>query len=173
MTWRTALQRIAAYQAFRRVPLAPDGRPYGPGWFSNPKNWLTTLEHENRRVSVRLSRMATCVRCSTPLAPDSTGDHLIPRCRGGPDGAQNYLPLCGGCNASKGARDLLDWWIASAQPVSALPPDVLCAYARLMYTRCPLDAPAPPYVVVAVQALEASLAPPYRQAFDAITATTP
>ena len=36
---------------------------------------------------------------SAPGAANSAGDHVIARSRGGPEGAQNYLPLCRSCNA--------------------------------------------------------------------------
>jgi HNH endonuclease len=161
MTTRQALVRMHAIQSWHRVPLAKDGRPYGPGIFAG-RAWETRLLDENRRISVRLARIATCLRCTRDLDSGSTGDHIIPRSRGGPDGATNYLPLCRSCNASKGAKDLIEWWLASARSAVELPDDVLCAYARLMYRwsldRGALDEPAPPSLRTAVEQLIAPMA---------------
>jgi hypothetical protein len=43
-----------------------------------------------------------CVWCSTPAWPrDRTVEHLLPRSRGGRDGAHNLLPACRTCNRAR------------------------------------------------------------------------
>ena len=111
--------RLHAIQTWRRLPVTKDGLPYGPGFFAT-RRWLETLGDENRRVSVRLARISCCLACPTALGADSMGDHLLPLSRGGPVGAQNYVPLCRSCNASKGAKDFLGWWQSRGRSVAEL-----------------------------------------------------
>ncbi len=132
MTSGDALVQLHAVQSFLRLPLASDGRSYGPGFFA-ARDWLKGLESENRRVTLRLASRKTCAVCNAVLSGSSTGDHLIPRSQGGPVGAQNFLPLCRFCNASKGNRDFLEWLIEKACDVRTLDLDTVCAYARLKY----------------------------------------
>jgi len=128
-----ALVWLHATQGFLRLPRAKDGRPYAPGYFAR-RNWVETLDvSENRRVSIRLSRHTECVACGQAMNASSTGDHIIPRSKDGPRGAQNYLPLCGNCNPSKGTRDLIEWWHGRGRSVRELPLDVVVAYARLTW----------------------------------------
>lgn len=55
-------------------------------------------------------KLAQGPRCSYCGAADRLSvDHIFPRLKGGRDAADNLLPACRSCNASKGARDLLDW----------------------------------------------------------------
>ena len=162
MTVREALMRLHAIQTWRRLPVTKDGLPYGPGFFAT-RRWLETLGDENRRVSVRLARISCCLACPTALGADSTGDHLMPLSRGGPVGAQNYVPLCRACNASKGAKDFLGWWQARGRSVTELPNDVVVAYARLRY-QAELragdpDRAAEPTLAAAVMAFEPFLPP--------------
>ena len=130
LTYIEALIVVYGAQTFLRLPF-PDGNPYGPGFFIK-RDWIGALKGENRRVSLRLAK-APCIRCKSILPVDSTGDHIIAISIGGPLGAQNYLPPCRPCNASKGKKDLLDWWYDSGRSATDLPYDVLCAYARLMF----------------------------------------
>jgi hypothetical protein len=132
MTNADALVQLHAVQSFLRLPLDEEGRPYGPGFFRR-RNWIAGLEAENRRVTLRLAGKRACAFCGGPLSGSSTGDHLIPVADGGPVGAQNYLPLCRSCNASKGKRDFLDWLAGRSFDVRRLDLDALCAYARLKY----------------------------------------
>lgn len=48
-----------------------------------------------------------CAYCGTsgPLVPD----HVVPLSRGGPRSPENVVPACLACNASKGARTLVEW----------------------------------------------------------------
>jgi hypothetical protein len=95
------------------------------------------------------------------MYPSSTGDHIIPLSDGGPAGAQNYLPLCRSCNASKGRKDFFEWWIQNAKNACDLDNDVICAYARLKFSWLrergkELDA-APDYLYTAIAQLCDSL----------------
>ncbi len=153
-----ALIRLHAMQTYRRI-VEESGKAYGPGLIRR-RNWVRGVqEQENRRVSLRLSKMP-CIKCGTVLSASSTGDHIVPLTKGGPAGAQNYLPLCGKCNASKGSLDLLFWWQKQGRSVADLPHDVICAYARLAWQHVytdRLEEEAPEFLHQAVSSLLATL----------------
>jgi hypothetical protein len=132
MTGADALVQLQAVQSFLRLPLAPDGKVYGPGFF-HTRDWVKSLESENRRVTLRVGSRRSCAVCGGGLSGSSTGDHLIPLAKGGPVGAQNFLPLCRSCNASKGPRDFLEWLSGRSFDIRLLDLDAVCAYARLKY----------------------------------------
>ncbi|MEJ5259162.1 MAG: HNH endonuclease [Anaerohalosphaeraceae bacterium] len=48
-----------------------------------------------------------CVFCSS--AENLQTDHLIPRSRGGADSADNLVPACAACNASRGEQGVFAW----------------------------------------------------------------
>jgi hypothetical protein len=134
----------------------------------NAHTYRTGIRRENRLVSFRLhdhGRNHGCLACGGAIPAGSAGDHLIPTAEGGPDGAQNYIPLCGRCNSSKGVKDLFDWWIGhlgkSLGDLGAALRDVLCAYARLTWahhdSRGTLDDPAGDHLRSAVRELADSL----------------
>lgn len=166
LTVGDALAQLLAVQGWTHLPLAKDGLPYGPGFF-HKRNWFRALSNHNRRVSFRLQRYGRCLRCAEELPEDSTGDHLVPRSRGGPDDAQNYAPLCKRCNVGKRARDFAEWWTSSGLSLASLPQrvaaDVLCAYARLRYRLAlddgDLDSPAPSYLCAFLSDAKSSLVP--------------
>ncbi len=113
--------------------LARNRNEFGPSWFRS-QGLMTGICRENRGILFALIRRETCLCCEALLTPNSTGDHIVSRDAGGPDGAQNYMPLCRSCNSSKGSNDLLHWWIVKKQrSVLELPAEVLTAYARLTY----------------------------------------
>ena len=102
----------------------------------NADTFLAGIQRENRSVSFRLYVHGVfngCLGCGRLLPPDSEGDHLLARNNGGPEGAQNYLPLCGKCNSSKGACDFLEWWAGQGRSAAELSADVVCAYARVAW----------------------------------------
>lgn len=172
MTYRAALLRLYALQGWMRLPLARDGKPYGPGWF--PKtDWRKVAHNPNRRVTLRLARRGTCLACDEPLPSTSTGDHLIPLKEGGPRGVANYLPLCRRHNASKGSRDFLEWWLETGLDAARLDPDAICAYARLYYQNTPeerLDGPASEHLVRVIEVLAIKLpSDEHRAALNRIT----
>lgn len=145
-TTRAALIAIYAIQEWKRAKTL-DGGYYAVGFFKNrATTWENSIKRENRRVSLRLAKLP-CIVCDEELSPNSTGDHIIPRSKGGPEGATNYLPLCKSHNSSKGARDLFEWWQKQGRTGRELTADVLCSYARLYFAWCEerhlLDWPAP------------------------------
>lgn len=157
-TIREALIALYAIQTWQHA-LAPDGGFYAAGYFRKRTNdlWETAIKRENRRVSLRLAKMP-CIVCGEALSENSTGDHIIPLSKGGPAGAQNYLPLCKSHNSSKGARDLFDWWqTRQGREVRELSPDVICCYSRLLYQWCAerkmLEWPAPDYLTLGLISL--------------------
>ena len=101
MTNIQALARLHAIESFRRLPLTKEGKPYGPGFYRK-RDWVGTLNGENRRVSLRLCRMP-CIRCKAPMGFIDRGSyHPFVRWRSGR--CAELLPLCRSCNASKGRR---------------------------------------------------------------------
>lgn len=48
-------------------------------------------------------------RCAYCDGPASTGDHVLPRSRGGLTEQRNTVCCCSGCNTSKGDRTLAEW----------------------------------------------------------------
>jgi len=48
--------------------------------------------------------------CNGPL----TQDHIIPLELSRPSGPHNTIFICKSCNSSKGANDLIDWWVNKA-----------------------------------------------------------
>jgi hypothetical protein len=136
---------------WRRVDPSP-----GPAFFRR-HGVVPAITSDNRKVSLRLARMAHCLMCGADIGEDSTGDHIVALHNGGPAGVENYLPLCKNCNSSKGKRDLLEWWQLKGRRTDELPVDVLCAYVRLTYqrvVRCRAhNRPAEPQLTVAMQEL--------------------
>jgi hypothetical protein len=56
-----------------------------------------------------------CVYCGTMPPPKLTGDHLIPKARGGLETGDNLVWACRACNSSKQGRDLLEWYAARTE----------------------------------------------------------
>ena len=125
---------LALYCLQDVMRLAAQGRHVPATWIKR-HGLLVGITGDNRKNILRLARTQHCLACRERLPEGSTGDHIIALASGGPAGAENYLPLCGRCNASKGKRDLLDWWHAKGRSATELPPDVLCAYARLAFAQ--------------------------------------
>src|ERR671918_539618 len=131
-TWRQVLVQLHALQHWYRLPKA-----YGSSVLTKPRFEERLRADENRKVTLRLMKHAQCIGCDSAVPETSTGDHIIAKSIGGPDGAGNYVPLCRSCNASKGARDLFAWMQTKGRTVGTLAlqvrSDLVCAYARLMY----------------------------------------
>ena len=70
-----------------------------------------------------------CVYCGRIA---DTVDHLIPRLTGGPDSADNLVPACKACNASKSGRDVYHW----AQRKGFFPLGVTRRYLVLAWRWC-------------------------------------
>lgn len=137
-----------------------DGFPTGPNWIKH-HGTIVGLLGSNRKLTIRLVRALSCVACDAALAASSTGDHIVALANGGPAGIENYLPLCGRCNSSKGTVDLLDWWHQKGRSIVELPADVLTAYTRLTFQHAArlgrLGEPAPPSLAAAVRELAGRL----------------
>lgn len=154
-----ALVQLYALQSFRRAT-DHQGRFYGPGFFSKPTPWVKHLARDGRKPILRLIGEGLCLRCSAPMSPNSVGDHVIARSRQGADSLQNYLPLCSGCNSSKGRRDFLDWWqrdarggVLKARRAHELHKDAMVVYTRMTYQHLgngELSADAPDYLKAAM-----------------------
>jgi hypothetical protein len=125
----------------------------------------------NRRVVIRLIQFGRCLGCEREMAESSTGDHLVAIANGGGAGIDNYVPLCGRCNSSKGTRDFIAWWLQRGKRIGELPPDVLTAYCRLTFQNerrlGALTKPAPTALVRAVEELADELSLAHRDALRA------
>lgn len=162
-----ALMALYAMQQALRYPATP-----GSVCSANSiKGCVAGIKRENRQTSFRLYEYGQahgCLQCGKPLAIKSTGDHLLALHHAGPYGAQNYLPLCGRCNSSKGSREFFAWWAKKDRRVDELPVDVVCAYARVWWQKCEsdgtLDDPASEALVLAVIALRNGFSLPMQRA---------
>jgi hypothetical protein len=162
VTLAESLISLFVLQQWFHVPLAKDGRAYGANWFLNQKDgFLNGINQESRRVILRLIAAARCIACGeTVNIETSAGDHLIAIARGGRNSLTNYLPMCRSDNASKGKKDLIEWWLWKGRPMATLSKDVLCIYARLHWQLLPprlLFEPAPSYLPTAVTELLGNL----------------
>jgi len=151
---------VALYMLTDWHRVSERGTPPQPGWFARC-GVVAGILSSNRAVIIRLLAAGTCVYCPAPPSADSTGDHLVSLDQGGQDGLENYVPCCRNCNASKGTRDLLDWWHTKDRPVTDLPLDVLTAYARLTFAHHvrlhTLGQPASPALIATVRQLVTAL----------------
>ncbi len=94
---------VAGYLLQDILRLREQGHRASPAWIKR-HGVLVGLVGDNRKLALRLARRSRCLACAVELPSGSTGDHVIALAAGGPAGAENYLPLCGRCNASKGGR---------------------------------------------------------------------
>jgi hypothetical protein len=160
MTWQQAIVGLYLVNDYGRACRSA-GREYGPDWFRRHGVLTGLTAGTTRRVALRLAREQNCVACGAGISENSDGDHIVAVSRGGPPGAENYIPMCGPCNSSKGTRDLLDWWRSKGKPASGLPADVLTAYCRLVLPRLAheraCNKPAPDAVTSVLGELAGSL----------------
>jgi len=133
MTQRHALFALYAIQEWECIP--PRDDPYAPGIFYNKiPGILHGLENVSRQTVFRHLKTAVCLICDTPVDLErSRLDHIMPRQDGGPDDPSNSLILCRSHNSSKGAKDLLEWWLFKGFKVADLPRNILCLYARIYW----------------------------------------
>ncbi len=90
-----ALMALYALQQSTRYPATPDSVASR----NSIVGYRNGIRRENRKNSFRLyvhGVFKGCLECGKPIPSDSTGDHLLPRSAGGPEGAQNYVPLVRG-----------------------------------------------------------------------------
>src|SRR3954465_14510235 len=99
-----ALMSLYAVQQAMCYPATPQSISSG----NSIKGCWNGIRRENRETSFRLftrGQLRGCLCCGEKLSANSTGDHLLALAQGGPAGAQNYSPLCGRCNSSKGKSE--------------------------------------------------------------------
>ena len=115
---------------------------------------LKSLKSESRKTVLRLARLGKCISCGAKVG-EGAGDHIIPVSKGGPQSAENFMPLCRKCNSSKGNKDLLEWWIGQGRNIKDLNQDALTIYLRLRYRlRHKIQAPIEPLRKAIEQAKE-------------------
>jgi hypothetical protein len=159
ITLKEALVRLYGWSHWHRI--ISENPKYFPG-----KNLLLKglkaadkgVESPCRKTVIRLVKLGKCVACGSPVTI-SSGDHVIPISKGGPQSVENYMPLCKNCS-SKGNHDLLEWWISRGCQIQNLNPDALIVYLRLKHRYsqpAERNAPAPPYVLEALRQAEQTL----------------
>ena len=113
--------------------------PYGPGLFYHQVlPVFHGLKNISRETVLRHVQAETCVACTAHVnIGRSELDPIIPKSHGGPDSLENSMGLCRRCNASKGQKDLLEWWSDKGFGVAALPRNILCLYARIIWQHSP------------------------------------
>ena len=62
------------------------------------------IRRQARRRRVWEKTDGICAYCGTRMHPFGTltMDHVVPRCKGGPDTIDNLVPACQACNSEKG-----------------------------------------------------------------------
>ncbi len=152
MTIKEALVMLWAWAHWYRI--VSKNPKYLPGWKIFRRGLdgaIESLEGESRKTVLRLIRHNKCIFCGQEIGK-GTGDHVIPLVKGGPQSVENFIPLCRECNASKGTRDLLEWWIIKGRHIKELNLDALVVYLRLTYRiSADKEKPAPYYLVTAVE----------------------
>lgn len=87
----------------------------------------STILRENKLL---VTAEKVCVYCDK-VCDDLQWEHIIPRSRGGSDTIDNMVLACKGCNLSKGARDLFEWYGKARQ--YEIPRLVLGKYLKLIF----------------------------------------
>ena len=111
------------------------------------------LRVQSRKTVLRLANLRRCIFCGVEVSSGS-GDHIIPVSRGGPNSAENFMPLCRRCNSSKGNKDLLEWWFSKGRKLRELNLDTLVIYLHFQYRIAEegrLDEPIPPNIFKAIR----------------------
>lgn len=118
-------------------------------------NWDDYNSRDIREMCAEQVKRTTCIVCDRPRPKTTTGDHLIPKSRGGKEGLPNYIALCRPCNSSKGNKDFIEWWEFKGWKLEQAPVDVLCMYSRLRYQLCQsmntLSDPAPEFLTESIR----------------------
>lgn len=71
------------------------------------------------RALVAAILLAAARRCAYCDGSANTGDHVVPRSRGGASTVENVVAACSWCNTSKGARTLAEWIRSGRAPAQA------------------------------------------------------
>lgn len=134
--WRGALITIYSLQHFESMNEGKD-KPYAHGaFYSQIFASIAGLTNSASRKTV-LNHLSDpkCVICQSPVdIRNKQLDHIVPKYSGGGNGLENTMVLCKAHNSSKGRKDLLEWCIAQEWDVSIIPRNILCLYARVMWT---------------------------------------
>ena len=85
--------------------------------------------YDDERLKMTMPR--GCAYCGS--ADRLSLDHLIPRCAGGADDADNLVLACRSCNSSKQGRDMLVWMEAQASFPRLM---ILRRYVKIVARRC-------------------------------------
>lgn len=67
-------------------------------------SWSTSI----REYVKEREKSDVCIYCGSKR--DLTLDHVLPRCRNGPDSPDNAVWVCQSCNSSKGDKRLYEWF---------------------------------------------------------------
>lgn len=130
-SWHEALYSLYALQHYEAMD-----KQYGPGvFYTQIFSVLAGLENSSAKTLLKHLSTPECVVCREFVDTSKGGgrDHIIPLSQGGPDTMENSMVLCRQHNSSKGAKDLLEWWLWKGWEATALPRNILCLYARIMW----------------------------------------
>ena len=87
-------------------------------WSSTIREWI--IEHE---------RPKECIYCGSK--ENLTVEHILPKCRGGPDIPDNAIKVCKKCNSRKGGKRLYEWFGLSEK--DKVPRIAEGKYLKLLY----------------------------------------
>lgn len=91
----------------KATPFGIDGRAFQMSTFiklrDRKMNWSSTI----REWLLENEKPNECIYCG--LKEKLTVEHILPRCRKGPDNPDNAIRVCKKCNSSKGGKRLYEW----------------------------------------------------------------
>jgi len=88
--------------------------------------WSTSIReylHEHEKLN-------ECIYCGSK--GKLTVEHILPRCRGGPNTPDNAVMVCQSCNSSKGDKRLYEW--VGLKQKDRIPRIAEGKYLKLLYT---------------------------------------
>lgn len=89
-------------------------------------NWSTSIREYVREREEK----DVCIYCGKRT--DLTLEHILPRCRGGPDMPDNAVWVCKSCNSSKGEKRLYEWF--ELEHRNEIPRIAEGKYLKLLYS---------------------------------------
>jgi len=118
-----------------------DGSPNAE-FFCDVQKLQTTLEADSRLVILQNISDRLCYGCQALIENIvCQGDHVIPLSAGGSRGMDNFSLMCSSCNASKGSKDLVAWWLEKGRSLLTLDPNVITIYARARFKLKQMEGP--------------------------------
>jgi len=87
-------------------------------WSTAIREWLKEKEKPNE-----------CIYCGSKN--NLSVEHILPKCRNGPDCADNAILACRGCNSSKGEKRLFEWF--GLERKDSIPRIAEGKYLKLLY----------------------------------------